>query len=94
MLLLVELGFQTKHMLESNPTTSECDFTWKYGLYRGNQIKMRIRLPMQETWVRFLCWEDPLEEEMATHSNILVCKIPCIDKPGGLQCIGLQKRQT
>ena len=38
MLLLVELGFQTKHMLESNPTTSECDFTWKYGLYRGNQI--------------------------------------------------------
>ena len=25
----------------------------------------------QETWVQSLCWEDPLEEEMATHSNIL-----------------------
>ena len=54
----------------------------------------RIHWPMQETWVQSLGQEDPLEEEMATHSNILVCKIPCIDKPGGLQCIGLQKRQT
>ena len=27
---------------------------------------------MQETWVRSLCWEDPLEKEMATHSSILV----------------------
>ena len=26
---------------------------------------------MQEPWVRFLCWEDPLEKEMATHSSIL-----------------------
>ena len=31
---------------------------------------------MQETWVRSLCWEDPLEEEMATHSSILAWKIP------------------
>ena len=31
---------------------------------------------MQETWVRFLGWKDPLEKEMATHSGILAWKIP------------------
>ena len=31
---------------------------------------------MQETWVRFLGWEDPLEKEMATHSSILAWKSP------------------
>ena len=31
----------------------------------------KIHLPIQETWVRFLGWEDPLEKEMANHSNIL-----------------------
>ena len=31
---------------------------------------------MQETWVQYLVWEDPLEKEMATHSSILDCKIP------------------
>ena len=33
-------------------------------------------LSVQETWVRSLGWEDPLEEGMATHSNILAWKIP------------------
>ena len=31
---------------------------------------------MQETWVRFLGWEDPVEKEMATHSSILAWRIP------------------
>ena len=31
---------------------------------------------MQETWVRFLGWKDPLEKEMATHPGILAWKIP------------------
>ena len=31
---------------------------------------------MQETWVGFLCWEDPLEEGMATHSSLLAWRIP------------------
>ena len=31
---------------------------------------------MRETWVRSLGWEDPLEEEMVTHSNILAWRIP------------------
>ena len=39
---------------------------------------------MQETWVRCLGWEDPLEKEMATHSNILTWRIPRTEKPGSL----------
>ena len=46
---------------------------------------------MQETWAQFLGQEDPLEKEMATHSNILVRRIPRTMEPGGLQCIGWQK---
>ena len=40
---------------------------------------------MQETWVRSLGWEDPLEKEMATHSSNLAWKIPWTEEPGGLQ---------
>ena len=49
---------------------------------------------MQETWIRSLGWEDPLEEEMATHSSILACIIPWTEKPGGLQSIGSQSDMT
>ena len=47
---------------------------------------------MQETWVQSLGWEDPLEEEMATHSNILAWKIPQTEEPGGIQSTGLQSQ--
>ena len=46
---------------------------------------------MQETWVRSLGQEDPLEEEMATHSGILAWEIPWTEEPGGLQSTGLQE---
>ena len=50
------------------------------------------RLPaMQETWVRSLGWEDPLEKEMATHSSILVWRIPWREEPGRLQSMGSQR---
>ena len=39
---------------------------------------------MQETKVQSLGWEDPLEEEMATHSSILAWRIPWTEEPGGL----------
>ena len=39
---------------------------------------------MQETQVRSLRQEDPLEEEMATHCSILAWKIPWTEEPGGL----------
>ena len=42
-------------------------------------------------WVPSLGWEDPLEEEMATHSSILSWKIPWAEEPGGLQSMGLQR---
>ena len=41
--------------------------------------------------VQSLGWEDPLEEEMETHSSILDQKIPWREEPGGLQSMGLQR---
>ena len=47
------------------------------------------RLPlMQETWVRSLGQEDPLEKEMATHSSILAWRIPWVEESMGLQRVG------
>ena len=47
------------------------------------------KLPaIQETWVRFLDREDPLEMEMATHSSILAWEIPWTDETVGLQSMG------
>ena len=43
---------------------------------------------MQETWVRSLDREDPLEKGMATHSSILAWRIPWTQEPGGLQSMG------
>ena len=48
----------------------------------------------QETWVQSLSQEDPLEEEMATHSRIVAWKIPWTEEPGGLQSVGLQESDT
>ena len=45
----------------------------------------------QEIWVQFLGREDPLEEEMATHSSILAWRMPWTEEPGGLQPMGLRK---
>ena len=41
--------------------------------------------------VQSLGWEDPLEEEMATHSSILARRIPWMEEPGGLQSIRFQE---
>ena len=49
---------------------------------------------MQETWVRSLGREDPLEKEMATHSSILAWKIPRTEEPGGLQSMGHKRSDT
>ena len=49
---------------------------------------------MQETRLRSLGWQDPLEKEMATHSSILAWRIPWTEEPGGLQSTGLQKSQA
>ena len=50
------------------------------------------RLPaMQETWVRSLGQEVPLEKAMAPHSSILAWKIPWTEEPGRLQAMGSQR---
>ena len=50
------------------------------------------RLPtVQETWVRFLGREDPLEKETATHSSTLAWKIPWTEEPGRLQFMRSQR---
>ena len=48
-------------------------------------------LPEMQTWVRSLGQEDPLEEEVATGSNILAWRIPWTEEPGRLQCMGWQR---
>ena len=55
----------------------------------GQMVK---NLPaMQETWVRSLGQEEPLEKGMATHSSIIACRIPWTEEPGRLQSIGSQQ---
>ena len=49
---------------------------------------------MWKTWVQSLVWKDLLEKEMATHPSILAWKIPRMEEPGRLQCMGSQKSQT
>ena len=53
---------------------------------------MVTNLPaMQETQVRSLGGDDPLEKGMATHASILAWRIPWTEEPGGLQSTGLQR---
>ena len=46
---------------------------------------------MLESQIQFLCQEDPLEKEMATHTSIPAWEIPWTEEPGGLQPMGLQR---
>ena len=46
---------------------------------------------MQETWVRSLGQEDPLEKELATHSSILGWRIPQTEESGGLQSMHVKE---
>ena len=73
------------------------DSTWKKisffntGFPGGSVVKSQPA--MQEMWV-LPHWEDPLEKEMATHSNILAWEIPRTEEPGGLQFTGSQGSDT
>ena len=63
------------------------------GLPRVSLVAQSVKnLPvMQETQVRFLGQEDPLEKEMATRSSILAWRIPCTEEPGEPQSMGSQE---
>ena len=65
----------------------------------ASQVDQWVKNPpviqeMREMQVRSLGWEDSLEEEMATHSSILVWVIPWTEEPGKLQSIGSQRLNT
>ena len=64
--------------------------------HRASLIAQLVKnLPaMQETQVQFLGREDPLEKEMATHSNILAWRIPWTEEPGRLQSMGFLELDT
>ena len=53
--------------------------------------RLKRLLPMRETRVWSLGWEDPLENEMATHSSILAWRIPWMEESGGLWSTGSQR---
>ena len=62
------------------------------GFPGGSVVK---NLPaMQETWARSLGWEDPLEEEMVTHSSMLAWRTLRTEEPGRIQSLGVAKSQT
>ena len=54
-------------------------------------VKNPYAMLEKEMWVQSLSREDPLEGEMATHSNILAWRIPWTEEPGGLQSMGSQR---
>ena len=60
------------------------------GFPHGSTVKnLPAMQELQEMWIQSLGWEDPLEEAMATHSNILAWRIPLTEELGGLQSVGL-----
>ena len=65
------------------------------GLSNGSVVKNpSVMQELQETQVRSLGQEDPLEKEMANHSSILAWRIPWTEEPGRLQPMGLQRDTT
>ena len=68
----------------------------QYRLHRWLRFK-RMHLPiqeLQEIQIQSLVWEDPLEEEMATHSSVLAQKIPWTEEPGRLLSMRSQSNKT
>ena len=99
--IVFEKRDQTK-MPPSLPTCSsisriylDLDIRSLYCMYQGRSslVAQTVKnLPaMQETRVRSLGWEDPLEKGVATHSSILAWRIPWTEEPGGLQSMGSQR---
>ena len=64
-------------------------------VYQASLVAQMVKnLPtMQETWVRSLGQEDPLQKGMATDSSILAWSIPWTEEPGGLQSMGSQSHK-
>ena len=81
-------GFKESEMAEQLTLTFSLYLTFNI---RASLVAQRLKsLPgSQETRVRSLGWEDPLEKEMATHSSTLAWRIPWREEPGRLLSMGL-----
>ena len=66
-------------------------YTTYFPDFPGGSDGIKRLSTMQETRVRALDWEDPLEKEMAIHSSTLAWKIPWTEEPGRLQSMGSQR---
>ena len=73
--------------------TEEQEYFPAHSIRPASLVAQRVkRLPaVQETWVRSLGQEDPLEKELATHCSILAWEIPLTEETGMLQSMGLQR---
>ena len=83
-----------KWLSSSSPISSYLivvnNFLW--ALLMAQWVKnLPVMQETQEIWVPSLGQEDPLEEDMTTHSSILAWRIPWTEKPGGLQSMALQR---
>ena len=58
-------------------------FLWAFQVTKWERIHLLMQ-ETQETWVRSLGQEDPLKQEVETHSSILAWEIPWTEEPGGL----------
>ena len=82
--MTVSLKLELSSPKIKNPLSTQINITY-IQLWASLVVQMVKCLPtMQETWVRSLGWEDPLEKEIATHFGILVWRISWTEKPGGL----------
>ena len=89
---LLEKGMAT-HSSILAATTSAKKKSGSKKYLGASLVAQRLKhLPaMWETQVQSLCWEDPLEKEMAAHSSIHAWKIPWMEEPGGLPSMGLHR---
>ena len=63
----------------------------KHTSQNSGYLEVAVLCLVEEMLLQSLGWEDPLEEEMATHSSILAWRIPWTEEPGGLQSMGSQR---
>ena len=85
-----------KKLLHREPDILECEVKWALESITNKKASLVTRMvkplsTMQENQVQSLGGKDLLEKEMATHSSILVWKIPWMEEPGRLQSMGLQR---
>ena len=66
-----------------------CSLSFRMG-FPGGTSGREATLPIQGMWVRALAWENPLEEDTATHSSVLAWRSLWTEEPGRLRSIGSQ----